>query len=205
MPRRALAAVLLAASLLGAACSGDDDSTVSAPEGSSAEEEHNDADVQFAQDMIVHHRQAIEMAQLAPDRAATEEVRDLAARIEAAQAPEIEQMTAWLEAWGEDVPADGDMEDMEGMDMGGDDMEGMGSSAGMMSSEDMTSLEEASGPEFDRLFMELMIVHHEGAIEMAEAEIEDGRYPDAIAVAEEIVATQQGEIDEMNELLSAAG
>lgn len=199
MPRRALAAVLLTAALLGAACSGDDDSTASAPEGSSAEEAHNDADVQFAQDMIVHHRQAIEMAQLAPDRAATEEVRDLASRIEAAQAPEIEEMTAWLEEWGEDVPAAEDTEDM-----GADDMEGMGSSGAMMSSEDMTSLEEASGPEFDRLFMELMIVHHEGAIEMAEAEIEDGSYPDAIAVAEEIVATQQGEIDEMNELLSAS-
>jgi uncharacterized protein (DUF305 family) len=185
--------VVVAAVLFGAAaCSEGDDSTVSAENVSDAA--HNDADVTFAQGMIPHHQQAIEMAQMAADRAESAEVLDLAERIEAAQAPEIEELTAWLESWDEEVPAGGDHSGMD-MDSGG----------GMMSTEDMDALEAASGAEFDQMFLEMMIEHHQGAIAMAEEEIAAGEYPDAIAMAEEIASSQQAEIDEMTALLAPAG
>lgn len=191
-----VAAVLGLAALIGAACSSDD-STVSAPDVSVEDAPHNDADVEFAQGMIPHHRQAVEMAQLAADRADSREVLELAERIEAAQAPEIDEMTGWLVAWGEEIP-EGDGMDHGGMDMGA-------GGTGMMSAGEMEMLGAASGAEFDRMFLEMMIVHHEGALEMAETQATEGEYPVALALAEQIIATQQAEIDEMNGLLSAAG
>jgi len=192
MRARTLSALVVSGLMALAACSSDDDGTVTAPEESS-DAAHNDADVAFAQGMIPHHQQAVEMAQLAEGRAEDPAVLDLAGRIEAAQAPEIEQLTAWLEEWGEDPAGMEGMEGMEGMD------------SATMSTEDMEALEAASGPEFDRMFLEMMIEHHEGAIAMAETEIESGEFPDAVAMAEEIVATQQAEIDEMTDLLAGAG
>ena len=187
----AAAAALALTPLIGAACSADDDSTVSSAtsETTSDEDEHNAADVDFATMMIPHHEQAIEMAQLATGRGESEEVLDLAEQIEAAQAPEIEQLNEWLESWGEDGPD-------HGMD------HDSGGSGGMMSDEDMEMLEAASGPEFDRMFLEMMIEHHEGAIEMARTEIAEGAFPDAIAMAEDIVASQQEEVEAMNAILA---
>ncbi|WP_040339476.1 DUF305 domain-containing protein [Candidatus Blastococcus massiliensis] len=161
----------------------------------------NNADVSFVQGMIPHHRGALEMAQLADGRAQDPRVLDLASRIEAAQEPEIENMTAWLEEWGEPVPEETEDQGMGGMDhgsMGGSDMEGM-------SEEDMTSLEAASGAEFDRMFLEMMIEHHRGAVDMAQTEIDDGTYPGAVQMAEDIVASQTAEIEEMETLLSELG
>lgn len=181
--------------LVGAACSSDDDSGSSATTEGTSGAVHNDADVAFAQGMIPHHRQAVEMAQMAAARAESDAVLDLAARIEAAQAPEIEELTGWLESWGEQVPTGSDM----GMPGHGD------SGMGMMSPDDMNALEGAMGADFDQMFLEMMIVHHEGAIEMAETQIADGEYPDAIALAQRIVDAQQGEIDEMNSILAGEG
>lgn len=129
---------------------------------------HNDADTMFAQMMIVHHEGAIEMADLAVERAALEKVRTLAEGISAAQGPEIEQMTSWLEAWGETTTPMDDMEGHGGMDMDG-----------MSQEEAMAELEGLSGTEFDRRFLELMIAHHEGAVTMAEDELTDGQNPQA--------------------------
>ncbi|MFE6648969.1 DUF305 domain-containing protein [Nocardioides sp. NPDC057772] len=157
---------------------------------------HNDADVAFAQQMIPHHQQAIEMADLAETRAESQEVKDLAADIEAAQGPEIETMTGWLESWDEDVPEDG----MSGMDHGDMSSEEM---TGMMSEEDMTNLENASGAEFDQMFLTMMIEHHEGAIEMAQTEQVDGEFPDATAMAEDIETAQAEEIETMRGLLES--
>src|SRR5690625_6943588 len=117
-----------------------------------AEDVHNDADTMFAQMMIVHHEGAIEMADLAVEKADSEEVRSLAERISAAQGPEIEKMTSWLEAWGEETSPTGGM---EGMDHGGMDMEGMSQE------EAMAELESLSGAEFDRRFLELMLSSEE--------------------------------------------
>ena len=161
----------------------------------------NDADVTFVQGMIPHHRGAIEMSQLAEGRAEDPRVLDLANRIEAAQEPEIETMTAWLEEWGEPLPEDsGDMGGMDhgSMDTGGMDMEGM-------SAEDMAALEAASGAEFDRTFLQMMIAHHRGAVAMAQTEIAEGSNPDAVALAREIVDTQNAEIQEMEALLAELG
>jgi uncharacterized protein (DUF305 family) len=185
-PRFLPAAAVVLVGLLGAACSSDDDPSVVAGTDTTEEDEaaHNDSDVDFAQGMIPHHEQAVEMASMAATQAESSEVKELAQRIEAAQAPEIEELRSWLEAWGED-------EDMGDMDHG----------SGMMSEDDMGELEAASGAEFDRMFLEMMIQHHEGAIEMAEAEIDDGQFPDAVEMAETIKSTQQDEIDEMEALL----
>jgi uncharacterized protein (DUF305 family) len=187
---RAVVPALGLAVVLGAACSSNDDpATVEAGGQTTAEEtaEHNDADVKFAQMMIPHHEQAVEMAQLAATKADSEEVKDLASRIEAAQSPEIEGMTDWLAAWGEDV------EPTSGMNHAGD--------SGMMTDAEMTELEAASGAEFDRMFLEMMVAHHTSAIEMAETEIADGQFPDAVALAEEIKSAQEAEIAEMESLL----
>jgi len=187
----ALTALLLAALLALTACADDTTGGGSGGSGGGASSEFNDADVAFAQQMIPHHKQAIEMAKLAEDRASSDEVKELAAGIEAAQDPEIEQMTAWLESWGEEVPSGG----MEGMEHG--DM------SGMMNEGDMKMLEDSSGAEFDRMFLEMMVEHHEGAIEMAETEVAEGENPDAVELAEKIASDQEAEIEKMNELLGS--
>jgi len=182
-----LAAPMLALGLTLTACSdnGDTDEVSAA---------HNDQDVAFATDMIPHHAQAVEMADLAADRAGSQDVKDLAENISAAQGPEIEQMSAWLEAWGEEVPdTAGGMEGMEGME----DM------PGMMSSADMESLETASGAEFDEMFLSMMVEHHQGAIEMAQTEQSEGENPEAIDLAETIEETQTEEMSSMEDLLAS--
>ena len=155
----------------------------------------NDADVMFAQMMIPHHQQAVEMSDLMLAKAdADPRVLTLARQIKDAQAPEITQMTGWLEGWGFKVqPMDNDM-DHSGMSGNGMD--------GMMSDEDMKELEGASGADASRMFLEGMVKHHEGAVEMAQTEISDGENPDAIKLAEAIVTSQQQEITVMKDLLT---
>ncbi|CAM3583300.1 DUF305 domain-containing protein [Occultella aeris] len=153
------------------------------------DEEHNDADVMFAQMMIVHHEGAIEMADLAIEQAESPDVQDLAEQISAAQGPEIDRMTSWLEAWGEEVTP------MEGMDHGGMDMDGMSQD------EAMEQLSSMSGTEFDRRFLVLMTAHHQGAVEMSQEQISAGQNPQAIELAETIIADQEVEIAEMERLL----
>ncbi len=157
---------------------------------------HNDADVAFVQGMLPHHEGALVMAQLADGRASDPRVSDLADRIEAAQGPEIETMTGWLEKWGEPLTEEG----MGGMDhgSGGVDMEGM-------SEEDRTALDSSSGAQFDRMFLAMMIPHHQGAVDMAEAEIADGSDPDVVDLAREIIQSQTAEIEEMQTLLTELG
>lgn len=169
------------------------DSSPSAPASASAEAgEHNDADVDFATEMIQHHRQAVEMAELAADRASSQEVKDLATKIKGEQDPEIKTMSGWLTSWGEEVPAD--MSGMEGHDMSSD-------MPGMMSGEDMDKLEKASGAEFDKMFLDMMVQHHEGAIEMAETEKSDGKYGPATKLADTVITAQTAEIEQMNKML----
>ena len=182
-----LVAPLVALGLALAACGGDDS-------GSGATSgDHNDRDVSFATEMIPHHAQAVQMSVMAVENAANQEVKALAEDISAAQGPEIETMSSWLETWGEDVPGTGG--DMDGMD-------GMEDMPGMMSSDEMDELEAASGSAFDEMFLSMMIEHHEGAIEMAQTEQADGEYPDAIDLAETIEETQTAEIEAMKELVT---
>ncbi|MDX3401763.1 MULTISPECIES: DUF305 domain-containing protein [Streptomyces] len=208
MRRTAVVAAAGAAALVLAACggSGDDDGSAghgghaatapsSAPSSASAsasQGQHNAADVAFAKGMIPHHRQAVEMADLAPGRARSAEVKKLAADIKKAQDPEIRTLSGWLTSWGKDVPAEG------AMDHSTHDMGGMG---GMMTAEEMTGLENASGKAFDTAFTELMIKHHEGAVEMARTEQADGAHGPAKKMAGEIIDSQSAEIEQMNALL----
>lgn len=192
--RQSVLVVLAAGAIALSACGGDGDA---APEQSSSAtiaestSEFNASDVAFAQGMIPHHAQAVEMASIAlePEREASAEVQDLAERIRAAQDPEIEQMTQFLISWDEpvDMPTTDGMED--GMEMDG-----------MVAAEDIDTLAELRGADFDALWSRLMIAHHEGAIAMAKTEIADGLDPDAITLAEEIVAAQEAEIDELRGL-----
>ncbi|MGA5187535.1 DUF305 domain-containing protein [Streptomyces griseoincarnatus] len=172
------------------------DSASAAPSAPATQGQHNAADVAFAKGMIPHHRQAVEMADLAPDRARSAEVKKLAAEIKKAQAPEIEKLSGWLTSWGETVPAEGAMDhSMHG------GVDGTGSMDGMMSAEEMTALEDASGRAFDTAFMEMMIKHHEGAVEMAKTEQSDGAHTPGRKMAADIIASQSAEIEQMRKLL----
>lgn len=182
-------AVVLATALAG--CGSD------TTDGPRAEAEFNDADVTFAQAMIPHHEQAVVMAKVARTRASSPEVKQLAERIEAAQAPEIETMTGWLEGWGEDDS------DASGHHMGGGHMMDDDDMPGMMSDADMSALGNAAGRAFDRMFLTMMISHHEGAVEMARTEQQEGKYPDAIRLAVRIEETQTSEIALMEDLLAS--
>ena len=186
------AAVTLAAALTLSSCAGGSPASDSAsPSASQTTAAFNSADVTFAQMMIPHHEQAVQMSDdlLAKD-GIDQNVLDLATEIKAAQEPEITQLKDWLTAWGED---DTSMPGMSGMGGGSD---------GMMSDDDMMALQDASGVEASTLFLEQMTVHHEGAVAMAQLEIDDGENADAQAMAADIVKTQTAEIDEMAELLA---
>jgi uncharacterized protein (DUF305 family) len=158
---------------------------------------YNATDIGFAQGMIPHHAQAIEMADLALTNTTNPDVLALANKIKTAQSPEIEKLSGWLREWGQTVPsiAPGSMDhDMSGM--GGMMMDGM------MSQADMDRLETSTGTEFDRLWLELMIQHHEGAVKMSKSEVAGGKNSDAIALAEAIISSQQTEITTMESLLT---
>jgi uncharacterized protein (DUF305 family) len=200
--RRLLVAPIAATLALTLAACGSDDDTSSAdttpaaatdPAGEQGSVVLNDADVEFAQGMIAHHEQAIEMSEIAldPNRAAGPEVIDLATRIQAAQEPEIEQMTAWLTAAGKPLT----MDMSEGHDMS--DMEGM------MTAEQMDALAAATGADFDQMWLEMMIAHHEGAISQSETVKANGSNPDVLALADQIITAQQAEIAEMQALLES--
>ncbi|WP_007023677.1 DUF305 domain-containing protein [Saccharomonospora iraqiensis] len=152
---------------------------------------HNEADVTFVEGMIPHHEGAIEMSELAEDRTDNPEILALAERIEQAQGPEIEQMTGWLDAWGVDRDA-GTGADGHG-DMAESEMPGMGT-------QDMHRLGKAEGAEFDRLFLNLMIEHHQGAVDMSATVLDKGDDPEVAALAERIIADQRTEIEEMRSL-----
>jgi uncharacterized protein (DUF305 family) len=183
-------------------------SATAAPITTQNAEAHNDADVMFAQHMIPHHQQAIEMSDVVLAKQGIDpRVTELANQIKAAQGPEIQQMQGWLNQWGSpqmpmpsgSMPGHGDMP-MPSGNM--PSMSGMPGMAGMMSEEDMAALQNAQGVEASKLFLTQMIAHHEGAITMAQTEIKDGQYPAAVELARSIVAAQQKEIDTMKGMLA---
>jgi uncharacterized protein (DUF305 family) len=141
-------------------------------------------DIMFAQMMIPHHQQAVDMSTLAETHTTNPEILALAKQIKDAQAPEIEQMTTWIDSAG------------AGMDMGHD--MGMG---GMLSDEQMTALENATGPEFDKLYLEGMIGHHEGALQMTKM-IAHSNNAEAKELAANIVSSQTAEIEKMKQMLA---
>ncbi|WP_280366838.1 DUF305 domain-containing protein [Nocardia wallacei] len=203
--RITLAGTGIAVALLVAGCGGDDSGdTTTAPSAPATgmsdmpgmhhgtpssptaptRTDFTDADVTFLQMMYPHHAQAVDMAKLVPGRSQNQQLIALAANVERAQAPEMQQFTELLKAFGK--PAPGAM---------GHEM------PGMMSQDEMTALRAATGPEFDRMWLNMMIAHHQGAIDMANTELAQGVNPDARNLAQGIVAAQQAEIQQMRAML----
>ena len=170
--------------------SGMDHSSGNAMPGSSAAPaaaDHNGSDTMFAQAMIPHHAQAVEMSDIILKKQGVDaRITALATKIKAAQAPEIEKMTGWLKDWNEPTQAPGGH-----------------SMTGMMSGDDLTKLDAAQGTEAAKLFLSQMIAHHKGAVEMANAEVRSGKNAEAVQLAKDIAASQTGEIQEMQDLLAA--
>ena len=148
---------------------------------------YSNADVMFAQMMIPHHQQAVDMGTLAETRASNAEVKALAAQIKDEQVPEITQMKGWLNDAG------------AGMEMGHD--MGMG---GMLSDSEFEALKASTGSAFDKLYLQGMIGHHEGAIQMAKMVLNSNN-TEAKALGEAIVASQTKQITYMKELLKKLG
>ncbi|MBV8347365.1 MAG: DUF305 domain-containing protein [Mycolicibacterium sp.] len=154
---------------------------------------HNQADITFAQDMIPHHQQAVDMAALVPTRTADQTMHVIAAHIAADQRAEIKTLNELLAQWG---AAGGTS--MAGM--GG--MAGMAGMAGIVDQATMTKLTSLHGADFDHLWLSAMIGHHQGAVTMAQAELAHGENPDALHMAHLIITAQQREIAYMSHLLS---
>jgi uncharacterized protein (DUF305 family) len=153
---------------------------------------HNADDVMFAQMMIPHHQQAVELAAMVPDRSNNPDVIALAAKIAGEQQPEIDTMKALLLQWNVDPNEMSHESGHAGMAM-----------AGMVNDATMVRLDSLKGASFDMLWLQSMISHHQGAIEMAKTEIADGKSADLITLAKNIVAAQQAEIDQMKQMLGA--
>jgi uncharacterized protein (DUF305 family) len=210
-----LAVALTAGTLLFtlAACGGDGDGDTKdarAEQTAANGDVFNDTDVDFATAMIPHHAQALAMVDLTRGRELSPPVQQLTEDIQAAQGPEIEKMVDWLTEWDRPVPETmrdhvnaEDPDGMGGHDM--DDMDGESESdmPGMTTDDELADLEAAQGQEFEGMWLEMMIEHHEGAIEMANDEQADGVFQPAVDLAESIETSQQAEIDHMRELLAS--
>jgi len=181
---------------LTAACGSSDTSSNSTPDSSVEESgdspavDFNDDDVMFAQMMIPHHEQAIELSDIALDPAvgASDAVRALAEQIKGAQDAEIAQMKSLLAGWGQSMMMNSDIDHSTMM-------------SGMLTLEELENLSQLRGSEFDSAWLEVMIAHHEGAIQMAQDALEGGSNSDIQALCEAIISGQQAEIDEMRNLL----
>ncbi|EIE97588.1 DUF305 domain-containing protein [Saccharomonospora glauca] len=161
-----------------------------APKTASATSEptsdHNRGDVEFATRMIPHHEQAVVVADLALEHASNPEIADLARRIKAAQEPELERLLALPILWGETAtPGEGERDHDH---------------SHLMTEETFQALQQSSGEEFDALWLQTMIEHHEGAVHMAEAQLRDGRNALASMYAQDIIDRHNKEIDEMRTL-----
>ena len=155
----------------------------------------NDVDMMFANDMIPHHGQAVQMADMILAKTGNPQVKALAERIKAAQSPEIAAMTGWLKGWGATPPDPyAHAAGMAGMQHGG-----------MMTAEQMGQLERATGGAADTLFLNQMQEHHTGAVDMAKGELENGTNPEVKKLAQAILTSQTAEIAEMKAMVTALG
>lgn len=186
-----LAALAAAATAL-SACGSSSSPSASSPSvsASATATTHNAADIVFATDMIPHHSQAVEMADMALAKATNADVKSLATKIKAAQGPEITTMTGWVKAWNQPVPKSS--MSMSGMTQA--------SSMGMMSDAEMADLDKATGVDFDRMWVKMMITHHEGAVDMSKTELASGQYGGAKMLAQSIITSQTAQIIQLHAL-----
>jgi uncharacterized protein (DUF305 family) len=193
--RVAAALVALAAALVLSSCGNSRSESHAAPTTtdtpviSGQPAGYNADDVAFATNMIPHHQQAVDLSALVPDRSTNAQLVALAQQISAAQQPEINVMKVFLVQWNENADTN------SGHAGHGDAMHGMVDPA------TMAKLQSLNGAEFDKLWLESMIAHHQGAIEMAKAEIANGDNVDAKTLAKNIVPTQEAEIGQMKQML----
>jgi uncharacterized protein (DUF305 family) len=190
-----ITAALVTGTLLFTACGGESHDMSDMSTGSTntdvtgSESGFNDADVMFAQMMIPHHEQALELADMAldPTLMASEQVKALASQIKAAQDPEIDLMTQWLSEWDQPL-----------MDMSEDHSMTM---EGMLSVDELSALGQMNGEEFDQAWIQAMIAHHKGAIEMADTVKAEGMSAPVQELANAIIQAQKSEIDTLELLL----
>jgi uncharacterized protein (DUF305 family) len=197
--RRAVAVATSIAALLLLGCSGQSssgrgESAAPAETVSGVAAEVNQEDVRFARLMAPHHDQAVSMCEmvLSKKRGVKPEVRDLAEQIAKVRESQIETLNGWIQSWD----PGGDLEPAE------DENAPHHGGHGLMTERQMQELDLADGPDAQRLFLEGMIRHHEGAVAIAEAEVTGGSYPDAVELAKEMVATQKAEIAAMQQILT---
>lgn len=205
--RAVLVVVTLAALVLGAlagALLARQPALTAAPEGS--------VDAGFARDMQAHHAQAVDLAVLVRDRSTDEEVRTVALDILLTQQNQIGQMAGWLSTWGLPAAASGPpMAWMTGTEHGHGaaaaegDAAGYAAMPGWVSRADLARLTAATGAEADRLFLQLMIPHHQGGVEMAEYAVEHAQRPQVVALARNIVTSQERELTALQDMLDARG
>ena len=195
----AVLGALLATTSLLTACGTDEPEQQQQTHTAANGDTFNDADVAFATDMIQHHAQALKMVDMTMVRDLDPEVEQLAEDIRTTQVTEVETMVDWLTAWEKPVPetvqdhanahGDGELE--------------MDEMPGMLTDEQLDDLETARGAEFRSRWLEMMIEHHEGALDMAATEATDGEFADAVAMAESIQSSQKDEIELMQKLLGS--
>lgn len=171
-------------------CSSSDSSTTNTDNVQTADQAFNNDDVMFAQMMIPHHEQAIEMSDIAldPTTGASSIVSELATEIKNAQDPEIAFMKSVLTKWNQPLSMESSMDHSEMMD-------------GMLTLDELEALGALRGAEFDTAWIEAMIRHHEGAIKMADDIIKSGINEELIKLGRDIITAQQIEIDAMKALL----
>ncbi|MEA9985883.1 MULTISPECIES: DUF305 domain-containing protein [Subtercola] len=209
-----ISAAAIAAALTLSACAGSTGSMSGMDMGGSsmnsaaptmgAAANFNAADVTFAQDMVPHHEQAVSMSDtLLAKGNVPETVLQLANTIKSEQSPEIVKLNGWLAAWGATDISTPTSTEMSGMSTpGSTDMSGMSMGTGMMSQADMDQLAAATGNDAAKLYLQQMIVHHTGAVDMAKTELTAGQNADAKALAQSIVSSQTAEISTMQTMLA---
>jgi uncharacterized protein (DUF305 family) len=161
--------------------------------GTPAKEPVNAADVNFASMMILQHTQGMAMVDLALKQAVDAKVKALAPKIKAGDVPELARMSGWFTSVGSPVPSGVHDMSMPGMEA---------KPQGVVSAKEMTDLGKATGSGFDRMWLQLMIRHHQGAVDMARTELAKGSSPDGKQVAKSIVDRQSGEITTMTSILA---
>ena len=191
----ALAAVSLATVGTLAACGSSEEAVPSTPMpmmssvAPSPSVDTQALDIMFAQMMIPHHQQAVEMSDMALSQASSNDVKSLADQIKSEQAPEVAVMRGWLKNWGANEDASA---------------ANHGMNTGMMTAADMAALSASTGPDFDRLWLQMMTAHHKGAITMAQDVLTTNTNPEVKTLAQAIIDAQTKEIASI-EVLQANG
>ena len=162
----------------------------------------------FARDMQAHHAQAVDMSVVLRERAEDQTLRSIALDVLTIQQQQIGQMAAWLRLWG--LPAaspDGSMAWMAGGHghSGGGSSGGLSQMPGWVSAEDLARLRDADGVEAERIYLELMIAHHAGAVDMARYAVENARHPEVVRFAQGVVDSQTRETVVLQDLLDERG